>query len=113
MATELVMTDDVRKAFDVVALDRQTGGDRALAIEIVQMFLEDYEARLAAIRGAVERGDAKAISTTSHTLKGSAAYLSATFVVEAALHLETLGRERRLAEAADALERLDGAVAQL
>jgi HPt (histidine-containing phosphotransfer) domain-containing protein len=107
------MTDDVRKVFDLAALDRQTGGDRTLGLEIVQMFLEDYAMRLAAIRAAVEQGDAKGMLTTAHTLKGAAAYLSAAFVVEAAARLETIGREGRLAEAAAALERLDAAVAQL
>jgi HPt (histidine-containing phosphotransfer) domain-containing protein len=107
------MTDDVRKAFDIAALDRQTGGDRALGLEIVQMFLDDYATRLAAIRAAVERGDAPGVLTTAHTLKGAAGYLSAAFVVEAASRLETMGREGRLAEAPAALQRLDGAVAQL
>ena len=107
------MGDEGRKAFDLAALDRQTGGDRALGLEIVQMFLDDYAMRVAAIRAAVEQGDAKGILTTAHTLKGAAAYLSAVFVVEAASRLEKIGREERLAEAAAALDRLDGAVAQL
>jgi HPt (histidine-containing phosphotransfer) domain-containing protein len=104
---------DARKVFDLAALDRQTGGDRTLGLEIVQMFLEDHEMRLAAIRAAVERGDAQGVTTTAHTLKGAAAYLSAAFVVESASRLETIGREGRVADAAAELERLDGAVAQL
>ena len=107
------MTGDVRAVFDRVAFDRQTGGDRALAIEILRMFLEDCPSHVAAIRVAVERGDALGIRTAAHTLKGSAGYLTATFVVDAAARLEIIGQEERLAEAAAALEELDGAVAQV
>ena len=107
------MADDAPAVFDLAVLDRQTSGDRELAIEIVQMFLEDYAMRLAAIHVAVEQGDARGLVTTAHTLKGSAGYLSAGRVAEAAGRLEAIGREGRLADAAAALEQLDGAVAQL
>ena len=107
------MTDEARVVFDRVAFDRQTGGDRALGMEILQMFLEDCPARVAAIRAAVERGDSPGIRTAAHTLKGSAGYLWAMFVVDAAASLERIGREGRLGEAAAALEQLESAVAQL
>jgi HPt (histidine-containing phosphotransfer) domain-containing protein len=107
------MTSDARAPFNREAFDRQVGGDRALGIEILHMFLEDCPVRMVAIRAAVERGDAKEIQTTAHTLKGSAAYLTAVFVVEAAGRLERLGREGRVAEAAAAFEELDAAVAQV
>ncbi len=107
------MTEPVRIVFDLAALDRQTGGDRRLGLEIVQMFLDDYETRLAAIRVAVEAGDAQGIMSAAHTLKGAVAYLSAAIVVEAASRLEKIGREGRVPEAAAALQQLDTAVAQL
>jgi len=107
------MTGDGRVLFDGEAFGRQVGGDRALGIEILHMFLEDCPVRVAAIRAAVERGDAKEIQTTAHALKGAAGYLTAAFVVEAAARLERIGREGRVAEAAAALEELDAAVAQV
>lgn len=102
-----------RTAFDLAALDRQTGGDRALGLEIVRMFLEDYSERLAAIRSAVERRDAEGLRMTAHTLRGSAGYLAAASVRDAAARLETLGREGRLDEAGAALDRLNQALAEL
>ena len=81
--------------------------------DVVRMFLEDCPIRVAAIRAAVEDADAARIRTTAHTLKGSAGYLSAGFVVDAAADLEMIGHEGRVAEAAAGLERLDAAVAQL
>ena len=107
------MTSDARKPFDAAAFLRQVGGDHALGIEILNMFRDDCPARVAAIRAAVQRGDADDIRTAAHTLKGSASYLTAVFVVEAAARLELLGREGRVSEAAAVLERLDAAVAQV
>jgi two-component system sensor histidine kinase/response regulator len=107
------MSDDARAPFDEVAFSRQVGGDRTLGIEILHMFIEDCPLRVAAIRSAVARGEPDEIRATAHTLKGAAGYLTAVFVVEAASHLEVIGREGRVAEAAAALERLDAAVAQV
>jgi HPt (histidine-containing phosphotransfer) domain-containing protein len=107
------MIDDTRSVFDLAALDRQTSGDRELQLELVRMFLEDCPSHLAAIRAAVADGDGARIRSGAHTLKGAAAYLSAAFVADAAAHLETIGREGRLAEAVASLERLEAAVARL
>jgi HPt (histidine-containing phosphotransfer) domain-containing protein len=102
-----------RQIFDRATFDRQLGGDRALGLQILQMFIEDCPERVAAIKRAVERGDANGLQTAAHTLKGSAGYLAAAFVVEAAVELERIGREGRLSEAPSALGKLEGAVAQL
>ena len=107
------MSDEGRPVFDLATLDRQTGGDRDLQIEVVRMFLEDCPSRVEAIRAAVADGDAVRLRATAHALKGAAAYLSATFVVDAAAHLERIGREGRMAEAVAALEQLDASVKQL
>jgi len=82
-------------------------------LDVVRMFLEDCPIRVAAIRAAVEDADAARIRASAHTLKGSAGYLSAGFVVDAAADLERMGLEGRVAETAAGLERLDAAVAQL
>src|SRR5438445_337945 len=102
-----------RRVFDEVAFERQTGGDTHLRHEIIQMFLEDCPARVAAIHAAVEQGDADALVSAAHSLKGACGYLSAVAAREEASHLEQLGRQARLAEAPAALERLDAAVAEL
>lgn len=104
---------DRRHVFDREAFDRQVGGDRALALEILHMFIEDCPERVAAIKRAVERGDADGLRTAAHTLKGSAGYLAAAFVVEAAAQLERIGSEGRLTDAPSAVKQLEGAVAQL
>lgn len=104
---------DPRPVFDREVFERQVGGDRELALEILRMFLEDCPDRTAAIKTAVDRGDANALCTAAHTLKGSAGYLAAAHVVDAAALLERLGRESRLADAPAAVDQLEGAVARL
>jgi HPt (histidine-containing phosphotransfer) domain-containing protein len=102
-----------RAIFDADAFERQTGGDASLRSEIIRMFIEDCPVRVEEIRAAVARGDADALVSCAHALKGSAAYLSASIVRGHAADLERLGRERNLTAAPALVAQLDAAVAQL
>jgi HPt (histidine-containing phosphotransfer) domain-containing protein len=104
---------DAREIFDLAAFERQTGGNASLLAEIIQMFLEDCPVRVEEIRAAVASGDAAALVSSAHALKGSAAYLSASIVRGRAADLEYLGRDRNLADAPALLAQLDAAVAAL
>jgi HPt (histidine-containing phosphotransfer) domain-containing protein len=105
--------DAARAVFDPAAFEQQTGGDADLHAEIIQMFLEDCPMRVEEIRAAVVGGNAAALVSSAHALKGSAAYLSASIVRGRAGDLERLGREGNLADAKAMLEQLDAAVAAL
>ena len=107
------MSDHTPPIFDGARFDMQTGGDRDLQREVVQMFLEDCGARVEAIGAAVGARDAARLRSAAHALKGSAAYLSALAVVEAAGRLEGMGRDGTFDEAAAVFERLTAAVAEL
>ena len=102
-----------RAVFDPAAFELQTGGDADLRAEIIGMFLEDCPMRVEEIRAAVVAGDAPALVSSAHALKGSAAYLSASIVRGRAADLERLGREGNLADAPRVLEELDAAAAAL
>jgi HPt (histidine-containing phosphotransfer) domain-containing protein len=99
--------------FDVAAFERRTCGDAALRQELVEMFLEDCPARLAAVHAAVEQRNAPALVWAAHMLQGSCGYLSAGAAREQAAHLEEIGRQGRLEEADAILVRLDAAIAEL
>ena len=105
--------DEPRPPFDLEALDRQTGGDRGLGREVVRMFLEDCPGHVAAIHAAIHGGDTTSLRLTAHALRGAAAFVAAVFVVDAAAHLEALGREGRIDEAGAGVERLEAALAQV
>jgi CheY-like chemotaxis protein len=55
----------------------QRAGDPDIVAEVVQIFLQDAPARLAAIRAAIAQGDMATAARTAHTLKGSASHLGA------------------------------------
>ena len=107
------MSGDAKAIFDLAAFERQTGGDADLCAEIIQMFLEDCPQRVADIHAAVAKGDAPALVSTAHSLKGSASYMAASIVRGLAADLERLGREKTLEAAPAALAQLDVAVAAL
>jgi len=78
-------------------LDRTTlmtrmGNDIALVRKIARLFVEDCPGMLARIRQAIARGDAEALRSEAHTLKGSAANFVAPATVAAAARLEAQGR---------------------
>jgi len=107
------VSDEARPVFDRARFDAQTGGDRDLQREVMQMFLEDCGARVQAIRAAVGERDAARLRSSAHALKGGAAYLSASVVVETAARLERLGRDGTLDEAGSALQQLESAMSDL
>ncbi len=77
--------------------------------EMVAMFLEDSAVMMASIARAVQEQQAADLQMAAHTLKGSAANLGATAVVEHAKELETLGRSQQLDAAPAVLSQLQQA----
>jgi two-component system sensor histidine kinase/response regulator len=91
---------------DREALMTRVGGDEELFTEVIQLFLLDCPARVAAIKAAVESEDCDEVRLAAHALKGSAGNLSATALTSAARTLERLGTERRLEAAPAAFRNL-------
>ena len=87
--------------------DLQEDGDPDLLAELVEVFEADVPPRVAALRGALERGDAGTIERTAHTLKGGSANLGAAKMAGTARLLEEAGRAGDLSTAPALLERLD------
>lgn len=87
--------------FDEGALLRRVDGDAALMSDVIQLFLDDCPARLAAIKDAVTRRHPDDLRAAAHALKGSAGNLSATSLFHAADVLERVAAERHM-DAAEA-----------
>ena len=98
---------------DEVALMKLVGGDRALAGELAELFLEDLEPRLTDITTAVRGFDANRLRSSAHALRGSAGSLHADKVSDAAGALEAMGRSGVLDGVQQALEVLNIALASL
>ena len=93
--------------FDRVALLDRMGGDEVLAREVIDLFVRDLAPQLAKIRRAIGHGDTEQLRIAAHTLKGTAANVSAGGVMDAAATLEQLGRDRTLGVVANAWQALE------
>ncbi|MDE3153756.1 MAG: response regulator [Acidobacteriota bacterium] len=87
--------------------------DRVMLGQLVSIFEEDAPGLLAGIHHAVEAGDAAALTTAAHTLKGSCGLLAAHAAQEAARRLEDLGRAGDLTDSAAAVAALETEMARL
>jgi two-component system, sensor histidine kinase and response regulator len=88
-------------------LDRVTGGNQKIAQSLLKTFLADSPEKLAAIRRAVSQGDAEALGTAAHSLKGALALMGAQKAAGTARNLQAMGRLKSLGGAAAELQVLE------
>jgi two-component system sensor histidine kinase/response regulator len=91
---------------DRAAALQRVGGDAVLLAELTRLFLEFCPVSVAAIKAAIDDGDALALRKAAHAMRGAAANLSAGALSEAAQTLERLGAHSRLEPAAAAWRQL-------
>jgi CheY-like chemotaxis protein len=82
-------------------------GDADLLSELSTMFLDDASSRLAALREAVEGGDAKSVEQIAHALKGSSSNMGAKRMAKICAELEYVGASGDLSYAPELLGRLE------
>jgi two-component system sensor histidine kinase/response regulator len=85
----------------------QLGGDMTLFQEVMDIFLAEAPKHLAALRLAVENGQAETIETTAHTLKGELGYLGIPEISQRASQIEEMGRSKNVSGAANLLEQFE------
>ena len=98
---------------DEPALMTVVGGDRKLAGELAQLFLDDLDNRVAEITAAVEARQVDRLRAAAHALRGSAGSLRAGNVRDASGALESIASSGSLVGAMHALSALDLALASL
>ena len=82
------------------------GGDHSLLLEVVEAFLQEGPQLLATLRTATQTGDALAIRSAGHTLKGALNIVGATGIADLAFNLEQAGRDERLDDASKLFRKL-------
>jgi two-component system, sensor histidine kinase and response regulator len=92
--------------FDIERLLERVGGDRKALAELVRIFRADAPKQIARIGKAIEDGDAPALRSAAHALKGAVSNFAAPLATAAALRLQKMGEAGQLAAAGAALERL-------
>ncbi len=81
-------------------------GSNKLVTQLVTSFLASADRDLALLDAAIAAADTKALSQTAHSMKSSAANLGALALAGCCRELEKCGREGRLGDAPDHLQRL-------
>lgn len=111
MDTDSEIQEEVEDPIDYAVLESlrelQQDGEPDILGELVEMFVSDTEPRLAALREAVESGDASGVEQTAHALKGSTGNMGARSMSALAADLQDIGASGDLAGAARKLERLE------
>ena len=92
---------------DKAQLLARVGGDLNLLRELVDLFLDTGTQMLSQVEQSVGQGDAGAIERAAHTMKGVVGNFAANRAFEAALKLETMGREGSLKHADRAFRDLE------
>jgi len=110
--------DEKSDGRNAAASDQKTalarlGGDLILFRRLARLFLNSAPSLMSEIREAISQADSRTVERASHKLKGSAGYFCAESVQQAALRLETLGRNKDLSNAATSLVELEDAMQAL
>jgi CheY-like chemotaxis protein/HPt (histidine-containing phosphotransfer) domain-containing protein len=101
------------EVLDKTAVLKRVGGDLELLQELLDLFLHDCPQQLAAIREAIAGPDSEALERAAHRIKGAVGTFGARAAVEAALRLETMGREGDLTQAEAAYAALEAGIQRL
>jgi len=90
--------------FDEALLLSRTEGSPELCGLLVETFLKEYPAHVAALRQALQQKDAKALAAAAHALKGAVANFTKGGALQATIALESVSRQGNL-QGADAAYR--------
>lgn len=104
MSVESTATNAI---LDVEGTLARFGGDRELFVEMTTMLLEDAPSQFAALRGAVNDGNAAAVRMKAHALKGLLAGCGGARAAHSAQLLEDAGQSGNLSDAATLVEVLE------
>ena len=81
--------------------------------ELIDTFLEDAPKMIAEIQSALAANNAEEFRRAAHSMKSNAATFGASGLTALAKELEMLGKENRLTETGDRLQRLEEAYASV
>jgi HPt (histidine-containing phosphotransfer) domain-containing protein len=98
--------------FDADALIAEFG-DEDLIAELAQLLLHQVDDQLNAVYVAIESGNATALKSAAHKIKGGMGTFGASPVIRLAVALEALGRDGRLEHAAPLAAELNDEVRAL
>ncbi|HPN88056.1 MAG TPA: Hpt domain-containing protein [Candidatus Omnitrophota bacterium] len=94
--------------FDVKEFLERVQDDKELLVELIGIYLEDYEGKRKILGEAIVNNDYEAVRSVAHSLKGSSGNISAKSLRELFWKLEDMGKANNLNGASDLLQKVDG-----
>jgi signal transduction histidine kinase/CheY-like chemotaxis protein/HPt (histidine-containing phosphotransfer) domain-containing protein len=94
------------KVVNSAELLRRLDGDAQLLGELIEIFLADSDSLVQQVSDAVTSQDPVALERAAHKLNGTVSIFGSRPVMQAALALETMGRDRDLPKAGEVLAQL-------
>jgi PAS domain S-box-containing protein len=104
---------EAKVVFDEESMLGRLADDRVLARELVSAVLQETPARLASLRTLIAEDDFSNVKLQAHTLKGSAANLSAEALCEVASAMQQAGTAGDRKQCSELLPRLEAEYARL
>jgi HPt (histidine-containing phosphotransfer) domain-containing protein len=101
------------EAIDWAGVLKQMRGNPRMVQVLVEATIAEMPNMLAAVRSAIDQGDAPALRLAAHTLKGTLRYFGDTAAFQWSACLEKLAAGRDLSEAAESFAKLESAVEPL
>jgi len=92
---------------DYPSVLERIGGDKSFLEELLNLYFEDFSEKYGQLQKAIEQKKFDLVHELGHSLKGSSANLSLTFLQETSSHMEAAGRERNAEKAKKALALLE------
>jgi HPt (histidine-containing phosphotransfer) domain-containing protein len=79
------------------------GDDESFLVELLDLYKMDFKTKIEGLQKAIDQEDFVAMQELGHSLKGSSANLSLPYLQQAALDMESAGRDKNLDKARGAL----------
>jgi len=96
-----------KSPIDFSSVLERIGGDESFLQELLNLYTQDFSEKFEELKEAIKQQNFEAIQKLGHTLKGSSANLSLTYLQEACFQMEKSGREKNIAMARQTLSLLE------
>jgi HPt (histidine-containing phosphotransfer) domain-containing protein len=111
--TRSAVAEDIVTPWTPERMLMRLGGDEALAKQLAALFIEECPLMFGRVRESVQQSDADVVRRAAHAFKGSVANFVDGGAAATALELETMGRDKNLADAPKVFARLEREIAAL
>ena len=81
--------------------------DKDLLVELLDIFMEDYQGKRKQLQAAIENKDFEQLKGVAHSLKGASGNISAKKLRESFLQLEEMGKSGDVSDGAEVLQTID------